>query len=50
MLTKIIAITVFIGLILYIMVKESKRNDKYNQSKLEDENSSNNDEHIDTHY
>lgn len=48
MLTKLIAIGVFVGLIIYLIGRESERNDKYNQTKLEDEKSS--DEDIDTHY
>jgi len=49
MLTKIVAISAFIGLIFYLMNRESKRNDVYNRTKLEDEQSFD-DEHIDTHY
>lgn len=50
MILKIIAIVVFIGVVLFIAAKESKRNDKYNQTKLEDEKNSSNDDYIDTHY
>ena len=49
MLIKLLAISVFIGFILFLASKESKRNDVYNRTKLEDEQSSD-DEHIDTHY
>lgn len=49
MLIKLLAISAFIGFILFLASKESKRNDVYNRTKLEDEQSSD-DEHIDTHY
>lgn len=49
MLLKLIAIGVFVGFILFLASRESKRNDVYNRTKLEDEQSSD-DEHIDTHY
>lgn len=49
MMLKLIAISTFIGFILFLASRESKRNDVYNRTKLEDEQSSD-DEHIDTHY
>lgn len=49
MFTKITALGLFVAFIMFLASRESKRNDVYNQTKLEDEKSSN-DEHIDTHY
>lgn len=49
MLSKLIALGIFVAFILFLASRESKRNDVYNRTKLEDEQSSN-DEHIDTHY
>lgn len=49
MMLKLIAIGVFVGFILFLASRESKRNDVYNQTKSEDEQSTD-DEHIDTHY
>lgn len=49
MLVKLIALGIFVAFILFLASRESKRNDVYNQTKLEDEKSSD-DEHIDTHY
>ena len=46
---KLIALGIFIGFILFLASRESKRNDVYNRTKLENEQSSD-DEHIDTHY
>jgi len=46
---KLIALGVFVGFILFLTSRESKRNDVYNQTKLEDEKSTD-DDHIDTHY
>lgn len=49
MIIKLLAISAFVGLLFYLMNKDSNRNDVYNKTKLEDEKSSD-DEHIDTHY
>ncbi len=49
MMLKLIAIGIFVGFILFLASRESKRNDVYNKTKSEDEQSSD-DEHIDTHY
>lgn len=49
MMLKLIALGIFIGFILFLASRESKRNDVYNRTKLENEQSSD-DEHIDTHY
>lgn len=48
MLSKLLAISLFVAFILFLASRESKRNDVYNRTKLEDEKSS--DEEIDTHY
>ncbi len=47
MLLKLIAIGIFIGFILFLTSRESKRNDIYNRTKLEDEQSTD-DERNDT--
>lgn len=47
MLIKLLAISAFIGLLFYLMNKDSNRNNVYNQSKLEDEQSTD-DERNDT--
>jgi hypothetical protein len=44
---KLIALGVFVGFILFLASRESKRNDVYNQTKLEDEKSTD-DERNDT--
>lgn len=49
MLVKLIALGIFVAFILFLASRESKRNDVYNRTKLEDEQSFD-DEHIDTHY
>lgn len=49
MFTKLIALGLFVAFIMFLASRESKRNDVYNQTKLEDEKSSD-DKHIDTHY
>lgn len=49
MFTKIIALGLFVAFIIFLASRESKRNDVYNQTKKEDEKSSD-DENIDTHY
>lgn len=48
MLSKLLALGLFVAFILFLASRESKRNDVYNRTKLEDEKSS--DEEIDTHY
>jgi hypothetical protein len=49
MILRLIIAFIGIGFILYLVYDSAKRNDVYNQSKLEDEESSN-DESIDTHF
>ncbi len=49
MLTKLLAVSAFIGLIFYLMNRDSNRNDVYHKSKAEEDKLIN-DEHIDTHY
>ncbi len=39
MLTKLLAISAFIGLIFYLMNRDSNKNDVYHKSKAEEDNS-----------